>query len=145
MAKTITSANSVFTLSVPDVNPTPQTLQGYGVDDAFSGDDVDTAEVVKGVDGLKSSGFVPYIPVTKVVLQANSPSIDFMESWLSANLSAQEDFLAQCTILLPGLNKLYVGTDGTLKRAKPIPDAKKVLQAQTYEIHWDTLLPQPAQ
>lgn len=142
MAKrTITSANSVFTLVVLDVFPVPQNIQGYAVDDAFDTDEVQAAEAQMGVDGLMSAGYTPFITTLKVHLQADSPSIDLFEAWLGAEKAAQEVFFAQATIEMPSINKLYTFNNGVLSRVTPIPSGKKVLQAQVYTIEWETVNP----
>jgi hypothetical protein len=139
--RTITSANSVFTLVVPDVFPVPQTLAGYAVDDAFDSDDVEASEAMMGVDGLLSAGFTPFITVQKVHFMADSPSILLFDAWLGAEEAAQEVFFAQATIYLPSVGKGYTFTNGVLTNARKLPDAKKVLQAQSYTIKWESVNP----
>jgi hypothetical protein len=46
-------------------------------------------------------------------------------------------------VTLPGISKKFTMVNGVLTRGKPIPDAKKVLQPQTYEITWEKVLPAP--
>ena len=58
---TITSANVVFTLSVPLLLPVPQRIQGFAVDDIFDMDDVDATDTMMGVDGILSGGMI-YAP-----------------------------------------------------------------------------------
>lgn len=139
--RTITSANSVFTLVIPGLLPVPQNVQGYAVDDAFDTDEIQVAEAQMGVDGKMSAGYTPAITMLKVHLQADSPSIDLFEAWLGAEKAAQEVFYAQATIELPSVQKLYTFTNGVLSRATPMPSGKKVLQAQTYTIEWETANP----
>ena len=142
MAKrTITSANSVFTLVVPDVFPVPQTLQGYAVDDAFDSDDVEASEAIMGVDGLMSAGFTPFITTQKIHLMADSPSILLFDAWLGAEEAAQEVFFAQATISLPSVGKVYTFNNGVLTQARKLPDAKKILQAQSYTVKWESVNP----
>ena len=136
---TITSANSVFTLSIPDVFPSPVQLEGYAVDDAFDTENVDTAEAQIGVDGRLSAGFTPYLVKQTIHLQADSDSLDVFENWRGAMSAATEVLFASCTILLPSTGRVYVGTKGVLTKAKPLPDAKKVLGPQAYEVTWETL------
>jgi hypothetical protein len=140
---TITAANSVFTLSIPDVFPTPQQLQGYATDDAFASENVEPAEAMMGVDGLMSAGFTPFPTKITIAFMADSPSIQIMESWLGAMKAAQEVFFADASILLPSVSKAYACTKGALTGAKQFPDAKKVLQAVQYVITWESVVPAP--
>ena len=139
--RTITSANSVFTLVVPDVFPVPQTLQGYAVDDAFDNDSVEVSEALMGVDGKMSAGFTPFITPQQVHFMADSPSILLFDAWLGAEEAAQEVFFAQASIYLPSVGKAYTFNNGVLTNAKKLPDAKKVLQAVAYTIKWESVNP----
>ncbi len=140
MAKrTITSANSDFTLVLPDVFPVPQKIQGYAVDDAFDTDDVETAEAVMGVDGLMSAGFTPFITTMKVHLMPDSPSILLFDAWLGAQKTLREALFSQVVIQVPSIGKVYSCNNGVLTQARVMPDAKKVLQAQSYTIKWENV------
>lgn len=140
---TITSANSVFNIVVPKIYPVPQTLQGYAADDAFSIDSVDITENMIGVDGKKASGYTPYLVVMNIAFQANSQSILIFDTWLGVMTANKEDYPAYGTIFLPSVGRNYVCTNGSLSKAKPIPDAKKVLQPQQYTITWESVIPSP--
>jgi hypothetical protein len=136
---TITSANSEFTINNAAVFATPVIVQGYMVDDAFGVEDVTPAEARIGVDGRKSSGYTPYLTKMLVHLMADSPSIAIFENWLAAMKAAREDLPADsASIWAPSLGKAYSLTNGTLTRAKVMPDAKKVFEGQTFMIEWET-------
>ena len=135
----ITSANSEFTLDVPDVFAGPQTIQGYMVDDAFGAEDVAPTEVRMGVDGIKSSGFTPYLTKILVHLMPDSPSIAVFEQWLGAMAAQREDAPGNASIWAPSLGKAWSCSNGSLTRYKPIPDAKKVFEGQTYEVTFETV------
>jgi hypothetical protein len=142
MAKrTITSANLVATLVVPDVFPVPQTLQGFAVDDAFDTENVETSEAVMGVDGKMSAGYTPAIIVQTWHFMPDSPSILLFDAWRGAEEAAQEVFFAQATIQLPSVGRSYVLANGVLTGYKPISDAKKILQAMQYTIKWEQISP----
>ena len=59
MARTLTAANAIITLSVDEVFDTPFQLQQFQADDMFDTEDAEPVEVRIGVDGFKSSGFTP--------------------------------------------------------------------------------------
>jgi hypothetical protein len=138
---TITAANSVFTLSIPDVFPTPIQLQGYAADDAFSTEDVEPAEARMGVDGLMSAGYTPFMTKFPIMFQADSPSIIIFDSWLGAMKAAQEVFYADASIYLPSVGKSYTCTKGVLTGAKQLPDVKKLLEPMRYTITWESIIP----
>lgn len=137
MARTLTSANSEFVINVPAVFAGPQVIQGYMTDDAFGAEDVNPVEAKIGVDGRKSSGYTPYLVKQLIHVQADSPSIDFFEQWLAALNAVRDDLTADdASIWAPSLGKAYAFTNGSLTRAKPMPDAKKIFDGQSYEITW---------
>ena len=136
---TITSANSVFTLILPTLYPVPQVLQGYAADDAFAADAVDWAETVMGVDGKMSAGYTPNVTKMTISFQPDSASIQVFDFWLGAMKVAQEVYFASGTIQLPSVGKSYTLTNGVLTSAKPLPDAKKVLQPMQYGLTWESV------
>ncbi len=140
MARFITSANSEFTLTIPDVFSGPVILQGYAVDDAFDTSNVKPAEAKQGVDGRKSSGFTPFLTVMKIHLMPDSPAIDIFDQWLGALQAARDDLPAsQGSIWAPSLGKAWALSNGTLTEASVVPNAKKLFEAQEYELVWETV------
>ncbi len=140
----ITSANAVYTLSVPDVFPVPQVLQGYATDDGFATEAIEIAETMLGVDGIMSYGFTPFIVHQTIVFQADSYSIpNTMEPWISAEIATRSKFRASASIVLPSLGKVYQLGNGVITRMTPISAAKKVMGPQTYQIDWNYWIPQP--
>lgn len=140
---TITSANSVLTLTVPDLLPVPFKVEGYATDDAFTTEAVDSAETMMGVDGKMSAGYTPFITPMTITLQADSPSIELFDGWLGAQKVAKEIFYAKGALALPSVNKTYVLNKGALKRITQIPAGKKVLQPVVYQVDWESVTPTP--
>lgn len=136
---TITAANSIFLLSVGGIFPVPQQLQGYAADAAFAFDAIDPAEVVMGVDGNMSAGYVPYMTPQTINIMPDSPSLTIFETWLAAMNTAREVFYANGTIVLPSIGRKFTLTKGVLTSAKAAPDVKKVLTANEYKITWNII------
>lgn len=133
---TITSANSVFALAITDLYPAPQILQGYGADDAFMVDAVDMAEIVMGIDGTMSAGFV-FNPIPQTItLMPDSPSVDIFNTLISATQTSREVFRLNATIRIPSTRMRYTLQQGVLQNGKIMPDVKKTLQAMAYKIMW---------
>ena len=139
MDTTITSANSVFTIVVPGLFPSPVQLRGYASDKAFTTEAVDLAEVQMGVDGRMTAGFVPNPIKQTVTLQADSPSKDIFTSMIQAMKTAREVFYISGSIALPSTGESFTLTRGILTNAKQIPDAQKVLQPVDYVITWESV------
>ncbi len=138
---TITSANSVYTISVPGLFPVPQQLQGYSAERAWETDSVALAEVQMGVDGRMTSGFTPNPVPQTVSLQADSPSKQVFNSIASAMKAAREVFYISGTIDLPATGESFICTRGVLQEVKPLPDAGKVLQPMSFKIIWESIKP----
>lgn len=136
MAITITSANSVFLLGIDSVYPTPQQLQEFGVDDAFTTDIVDTAETQVGVDGYGVGGFVPSAPMMTIRFLASSQSITIFENWIGAQFTANEIFYANGLITQPSVKRSYTMYKGVLTRVNTLADARRVLQNREFHIQW---------
>lgn len=137
MPKTITSANSVLTLSIPDVFDFPVLVQGYATDDAFDVENVDSAEAVMGVDGFMSAGYLPFITPMRIQLQADSSSLALFDQWLGAMRNAQEVFYANGSLVIPSIQKSYAMFKGALTKSKQVPSAKKVLGPVDFELKWE--------
>ena len=136
---TLTSANSEFILSIPGAFAGPVVLQGYATDDAFGSEDVAPAEAKMGVDGRKSSGYTPYMVKMLIHLQADSPSAVLFDQWNGAIIAAQDDLTCSGSILSPSPNVAYSLNNGSLTRYKPVPDAKKMFEARTFEITFESV------
>lgn len=136
---TITAANSIFTITVPGLFPSPVQLSGYASDDAFATDAVELAEVQMGVDGRLTGGYVPNPVKQAIKLQADSPSKAVFAAIIQATKSAREIFWMQAEIVLPSTGEKFVLTRGVLSAGKQIADAKKVLQPLDYTITWQSV------
>jgi len=141
---TITAANAVFMLGIEQIYPTPQQIQGFGVDDAFTVDVLDMAESQVGVDGFGVSGYVPRSPQMTIRLLASSPSIQIFENWVASQDELQEILYANAVISQPSLNRKYTCYVGTLMRVSTMADVRRVLQNREFHIQWLPRGPIPA-
>lgn len=135
----ITAANSVFTLSVASVFPSPVRLQGYSTDDAFTTESVTSSEVVKGVDGRMSAGWLPTIKTMTITFQADSESVAVFENWNGFQETIRDLVYAQGTVILPAVNKKYNLRNGVLAAYTPIIGVQKTLQPWAVSITWDDI------
>lgn len=145
MARTITSANSVFMLGVATIFAAPRKLEGYSADDAFTNESLASAEVSMGVDGRLSAGFV-FVPfVQRIVLQADSPSNALFDQWWGQQQRAKEVYPATGVVTLPSIGKKWNLTRGWLTGYKPMPDAQKILRPRDFQITWQATAPSNVQ
>lgn len=139
----ITAANSIITLGVASIFPLAQRLQGFASDEIFSADALETVEVLSGVDGKMSAGYV-YVPTkTTFSLQADSNSNLLFDEWFTQQRIANDNFFAFGLIVLPSIGTSWVLTKGALTSYSPIPDAGKLLKMRKYQVTWESMLPAP--
>lgn len=140
---TITSADSIFALSVTNLYPSAQRLEGYAADAMFALGDTEMALSVRGADGKLSAGFVFGEYLQTITIMPDSPSREIFETWQLTSTTAKAVFRCNATIILPSLGRKYTLTNGVLQRAKTIPDAQRVLQAMTFQINWENVVSEP--
>ena len=136
--KTITSANAVFMLAIENLITTPVRLEGYSADDAFSEDPITPTEVTMGVDGKLSAGYTPNPIKVKIRLSPDSDSVAIFDQWYAAQEIDKDVYYANAVITLISTGRTYELTKGALTGYKNIPDAKKKLEAQDYEITFES-------
>lgn len=139
----ITSANSVYMLSVATIFAAPSQLQAYAADDAFSTQALKSAETQMGVDGFLAGGFVFVAIEQEIALQANSPSNALFDQWYQAQLQSKDVYVAGATIQMPSLGIKWTMTNGFLTSYNIIPDAKRLLQPRKHMITWGSAIPAP--
>ncbi|HFY1707503.1 hypothetical protein M0X61_24675 [Salmonella enterica] len=140
MSNTITSADSIFALTVTNLFPSAQTLEGYAADAMFALGDTEMAVSVRGADGKLSGGFVFGEYLQTITIMPDSPSRDLFETWQLTSLTSKAVFRCNATIILPSISRKFTLTNGILQRVKAIPDAQRVLQAMTFQINWESVV-----
>lgn len=137
----ITSANSVFSLSIPLLIPSPENIEGYATDDAFEADEIEVAETYMGVDGKLSAGFVFTAVPMNVSLQADSPSCDIFETLYANEKKLRKKFFMNAVIQFPSLGIKYTFKNGVMVTYPPMAAAKKTLGQRRFGIKWESVTP----
>lgn len=135
----ITSANAVYLLSISALFPVPQQLQQFSTDEIYATDPLEAAEIMMGVDGFLSAGFV-FVPIMQtIMLQADSVSSAVFDAWW-ANQQQQKDlFFATGSITLPSIKLKYTMSQGVLKTYQALADAGKTLKPRKFTIAWQNI------
>lgn len=139
----ITSVNSVVMLGITGLYTVPQQLQGYTADDIFDTESIVPAEIVMGLDGRLSAGYVPVAVTQHYSLQADSASNSLFEAWQAAQTAAKEIYFANGIVHLSSVGRSYVMTNGVLSSYAPMSDAKKTLQPRKFSITWESVVGVP--
>src|ERR1700761_5117471 len=103
-------------------------------DAAFATSAVNPAELVMGVDGIMSAGYVPYMTAQTFSIMPDSPSSQFFETWLQTPLSLKQILPANGVIIIPAISTKYTMSNGVLSSIMALPDAHKVLQGRPFTI-----------
>lgn len=135
----ITSADAVFTLTVPGLYSAPQQIQQFDVDDAFDTEAVENGEIMKGVDGYMAAGWKPTMPKLNVHLMANSPSNSVFDTVFQTEQQQKTKFLMQGIITLPGIGMQFTLLNGYLFSYMHIPPAKTTLKGRTHVLILDDI------
>ncbi|MGO4743975.1 phage tail fiber protein [Serratia quinivorans] len=143
MSNTITSADSTYALSVTNLYPTAQVLQGYAADAMFAVSDTDYAVTVRGADGKLSAGFVFGQYIQTITIMPDSPSREIFETWAQTSRTAIAVFRCNATIIMPAIGRKFTLTNGVLLRSRLHPDANRVLQAVPYQVEWESVTSEP--
>lgn len=138
---TITSANSVLMLAIAGIAPVPQKIEGFSTDAAWDFDDIENVEIVMGIDGNMSAGFVHVAKPMMITIMPNSVSASLFDLWYTAQETASEIFYCDGTALYPATGKKYAMTKGVLSRTKVAPGVKKTLQPVEYRITFESVTP----
>jgi len=139
----LTSSNSIILLTIAGVYDDAQPLQGFTADDIFDVADINPAEVVMGLDGKLSAGYVPQPTVQTITLQADSPSMRIFDDWYRAQKASRDIFFASATVTLTSVGTTHNCVRGVLTGYKPAPDAKKILSPRKFQITWQDFDPSP--
>jgi hypothetical protein len=136
---TITSANSVVTMTVAGLFTTGVQLQGYSTDKAWDTAAVVVTETQIGVDGRKTAGLVFNAIKQTFSFQADSPSVQFFEAIYAAQRVARDVYYMSAIIDLPSTGESYVCNKGTLEDYNSVASASKVLSAREFSINWGSV------
>jgi hypothetical protein len=140
---TITAANSVFQLAITGLFSIPQQIQGFAADAAFVTDAVERKEIVFGVDGKMSAGYVFAPTVMTISIMPDSPSLLVFDAWQAAEQVAREVYTASAVVVLPAINRKYALTNGVLSSAPPIVSVNRTLAPQQFRITWQSVVGEP--
>lgn len=128
MGKSITSANSSITITIPGVYSSGVLLQQFAVNDILDPEAQTLTESRVGADGFVVGGYVFNLAKFKMAFQASSSSILVFYAWKAAQ-DAQSDVIAgSMTIIAPSLG-LDVDLQDVYCESLPfLPPLKKVAE-----------------
>lgn len=141
--KTLTTANSAFSLSARGLFPVPFALEGYSTDDSFSVEDVTPVEAQMGVDGKLSFGYLPTPKVVTFMFQADSPALDFLDQIVATQEAQNEAVLIDGTGRLQGVQDKIAMVKGAITSYTPAAKAGKVLQPRKFTFTFQNFTKSP--
>lgn len=162
MAKSITSANSVLTITATSrgvadsitgstglsslgtlsgVLGVPTTLEGWAADTAFSIDAQQQSVAIQGVDGKAHFGWVPSLTNFTINLMPDSDSQDFMENLITAQRVMRETLMITGVLIVPALARKYSLANGAITNGTLIPTHARTLSAQATSLTFESATP----
>lgn len=139
MSGSITSADAIFILSVPELAIVGHKVEGFSVDKAFSSDNKVYAETLVGVDGKMSAGYTPTKTTMQLSLQADSASRTVFNAILEAMQTAKRIYYMSGTVSIPATSESFTLTKGVIVSGKIIPDSAKMLNPIDYSLDWESI------
>lgn len=140
---TLTSANSVLTLTAAPLYAAPVQIQGYAADDGFTAAEVDMVETLMGIDGNLSGGYTPYPVPFGFTLQADSASNIIMDLIMDYQDTKHELLSISASVMIPSLAMTYVLMNGFFTKGSPMPTAKKIMQPRRFGFEFNRILRTP--
>jgi hypothetical protein len=136
---TITSANSVFTITAAAAGIVGVTLYKFSADRSFFTDARQVAEVQMGVDGYMTAGYTPMPQIMSLTFMADSPSKSIFKAIEQTMKAAKEIIYLTGEVVLPSTQEKFTLTRGVLTQTKTMPDGGKLLQPVEYQITWQSV------
>ena len=137
----ITSANSVFVITVASLLNAPVRLQNYAADRAWDAPELEMAETEMSVDGYLNAGWVPNPVDQTVSLSAASVSVPVFEAIIAAQQTARSLYRVNGEITLSSTGRKYTMVNGLLRAAAVLPAAGRTLETRTCAFRWQSVVP----
>lgn len=138
----ITSANSSAVLTVEELYPAGIVLQKYGTDQMITQDEVTYAESRMSLDGHLVGGFVITSRMLNMTFEPDSPSLKGINQLLKAQETGLCIYKLGLVITIPSIKKTFNYSNGLVKKGKPFPDLKKILDPVTFSFEFEKCEPQ---
>lgn len=132
--RTITAANAVLMLRCKGVYDEFVTIQGFQADNAWNFGEANIGETRMGVDGKQSIGYTPHETPWTLYLEANSASVQIMETIRKEFNSNMEARFIDVIVEVPSIGKRYSATGG-LTSMTGGASGKKLLDGTSYNFN----------
>lgn len=135
----ITSADSVILMTVDEIFPAGIQLEKFSADGAWSTESRQVAETRMGVDGQMASGWIPNIKAVTVTLEADSPSLPYIEQLIAAQDQSRHLFSISLAITIPSVGKVYTYTKGVIHDVSDNSAGEQVLGTREFTFNFEKL------
>lgn len=132
--RTITAANAVLMLRCKGIYDEFVTIQGFQADNAWNFGEANIGETRMGVDGKQSIGYTPHETPWTLYLEANSASVQVMETIRKEFNSNMEARFIDVIVEIPSIKKRYSATGG-LTSMTGGASGKKLLDGTSYNFN----------
>ena len=135
----ITSSDSVLIMIVQDLYPAGIKLEKFSADNIITNESRQSAETRIGVDGKIAAGWIPAIKTVTINLEADSPSLEFIENIIAKQDLNKKLFEISLDITIPSVSKVYSFKKGYIHDVSDMSNLANVLDPREFTIHFESV------
>lgn len=135
----ITSADATILMIVEGLFPVGFQLEKFAADGAWSVENRQVAETRMGVDGQMAAGWVPQIKQVTFTLEADSPSLPFLEQIIANQEQKRTLYPISLLITIPSIGKIYSYTKGVFHDVSDVSAGEQVLGTREFTLNFEKM------
>lgn len=137
----ITSADSIFTLTVANLFNAPVRLENWSAERFWDAPEFEQVETRMSIDGNLNAGWVPNAIDMPLTFQPNSASVVVFEGIQTAQAGGRTPYILGGTVSIPSLGRKYTLVRGVLISGSALPAAGRLLEERTFNLRWERVYP----
>lgn len=137
----ITSANSVYTLTISSLFDAPIVLENWGSDRGWEQEALEMLESQMSIDAHLNFGWVPRPVSQTLTFSASSASLAYMEAILEEQTLTKTPVSLGAELTIPATSRKYTFTNGAMMTGSVAPNGGTVLEARAFTFLWGQVFP----
>lgn len=134
----VTSCNVKAFMIVQKLFPAGFQVEGFGSDQALSGENIQVTETRRGIDGKMSAGVINQIIPVTITLEANSPTLPFFKAIAEYQDAAKTICPVTLTVSTPATGETTIFTNGVLQTAPSMAQIGRTLEPTQWVFHFES-------
>lgn len=137
--RSISSANSVLTLSVEEIEPSGFTVDDFSSGDPYGSDNV-TSTVIRMTQGGKLlAGFKHTSKPFKIILEPTSSALQKLLNVINHEKLNGKKYIFNGILYIPGIEKDFNLINGVLESHPELISSKEVLEPTTWQFQFENI------